>query len=53
MLDSIIRVIAAVLVPAFIIGMAGSAIVVAITVVHDVHDFFTDDDPVEPSHDAL
>jgi hypothetical protein len=42
MLDFFIGGLAHVLVPMFLIGMGGSAIVVAVTVVHDVHDFFAD-----------
>jgi hypothetical protein len=53
MLDLIVRAISHVLVPMFLIGMAGSAIVVAITVVHDIHDFFSDNGESTTSPDGL
>ncbi len=53
MLDPIIRALSHVLVPLFLIGMAGSAIVVAITLVHDVHDFFSDSGNEAASTDGL
>lgn len=42
MLDLLVRAFSLVLVPMFLIGMAGSAIVVAITLVKDLHDFLAD-----------
>ncbi|WP_170835082.1 hypothetical protein [Terriglobus roseus] len=53
MLDLIVRAISHVLVPMFLIGMGGSAIVVAITVVHDIHDFFSDNGEEATSPDGL
>lgn len=43
MLDLFVHALSRLLVPMFLVGMGGSAIVVAVTVVHDVHDFFNDD----------
>ena len=42
MLDLLIRALSHLLIPMFLIGMAGSAVVVAITLVHDLHDFLSD-----------
>ena len=42
MLDLFIRGLSHVLIPMFLIGLGGSAIVVAITLVKDMHDFFAD-----------
>jgi hypothetical protein len=42
MLDLVIRGLSHILIPMFLIGMGGSAIVVAITLVKDMHDFFAD-----------
>lgn len=42
MLDLVIRALSHVLIPMFLIGMAGSAVVVVITLVHDLHDFLSD-----------
>lgn len=53
MLDLLVRAISHVLVPLFLIGMAGSAVVVAITVVHDIHDFFADNGEEKTSPDGL
>ena len=44
MLDGLMRMLAYLLVPMFAIGMIGSTVVVAITFVHDVVEFF-DDEP--------
>lgn len=42
MLDLVIRGLSHILIPMFLIGMGGSAIVVTITLVKDMHDFFAD-----------
>ena len=42
-LDLLIRALSYVLVPMFLVGMAGSAVVVAITLAKDLHDFLSDD----------
>jgi len=42
MLDWFIRALSHLLVPMFLCGMAGSAIVVAVTLAHDIHDFLDD-----------
>lgn len=43
LIDLVIRGLAHVLVPLFLVGMAGSTLVVAITIVHDMVDFFSDE----------
>ncbi|MEZ2346277.1 hypothetical protein [Terriglobus sp. RCC_193] len=53
MLDLIIRGLAHVLIPMFLIGMGGSAIVVAITLVKDMHDFFSDNGEESSAADNL
>ncbi len=53
LIDVIIRGLSYVLVPMFMIGMCGSAIVVMITVVHDLNDFFSDSGDETASHDGL
>ncbi len=53
MLDLLIGAISRILVHMFLIGMGGSAIVVAVTVVHDVHDFFSDGGDDTASVDSL
>lgn len=53
MLDHLIRALAHILVPMFLIGMAGSALVVAITLIHDIHDFFSDNGNEAASTDGL
>lgn len=53
MLDVLVRALSHVLVPMFLIGLAGSAVVVAITLVHDVHEFFTDNGDTSPRTDSL
>jgi hypothetical protein len=53
MLDPLMRALAHVLVPMFLVGMAGSALVVAITLVHDIHDFFSDNGNEAASTDGL
>jgi hypothetical protein len=42
MLDLLIRGLSHVLIPMFLVGMVGSAVVVIITLVHDLHDFLSD-----------
>lgn len=44
MIDAIIRVVSVALTPVFFVGMAGSAVVVLITIMHDVRDFFTSEE---------
>lgn len=53
MLDLLIRALSHVLVPMFLIGLAGSAIVVIITLVNDVHEFFTDSGDTGTHTDSL
>ena len=43
-MDHLIRLLAAVLVPLFFIGMAGSMLVVLVTVVRDLQEVFTSDE---------
>lgn len=42
MLDLVVRALSHLLIPMFLFGMAGSAVVVAITLVNDLHDFLSD-----------
>ena len=44
----IAHAVAAVLVPCFFIGVAGSLVVVAITIVHDLREVLSTDDTVPP-----
>ena len=53
MLDFILPVLARVLVPMFILGMAGSALVVIITLAEDFSDFLSDSGNEAASHDGL
>ena len=53
MLDLVLRALSHLLVPMFLIGLAGSAIVVAITLVKDIHEFFTDSGDTSKSQDSL
>lgn len=53
MLDLLIRGVAAVLVPLFYGGMALSALVVAITLVHDIRDFRSTDEPAKETAESL
>lgn len=50
MLDIVMRLLAHVLVPMFAVGMVGSTVVVAITFVHDLVDFFTEDETLSPAN---
>jgi len=50
MLDVVIRLLAHVLIPMFAVGMVGAAVVVAITFMHDLVDFFTEDEVVSPAN---
>ena len=49
MLDVILPLLSRILVPLFILGMAGSTVVVAMTFFHDVYDFFAKDESVPAS----
>lgn len=53
MLDLVIRGLAHVLIPMFLVGLCGSAIVVAITLVKDMHDFFSDNGEQGPASNNL
>ncbi len=53
MIDLIVRGLSYLLVPMFMVGMLGSAVVVIITVVHDLNDFFADSGDGAASHDGL
>jgi hypothetical protein len=53
MLNLIVRGLSHVLVPMFLIGMAGSAVVVAITLFKDLHDFLADSGNESSSPDSL
>ena len=44
MLEIVIHAFSVLLVPTFFVGMAGSSLVVLITIVHDVRDFFASDE---------
>ncbi len=46
MLDLIIRAVAHLLIPLFFVGMAGSTIVVAVTFLHDIFEFFEEEPPI-------
>ena len=52
-LDLLIRALSHLLVPMFLIGMAGSAVVVAITLAKDLHDFLSDDGSESSTPDSL
>jgi hypothetical protein len=52
-LDLLIRGLSHVLVPMFLVGMGGSAVVVAITLVKDIHDFFSDNGDEASTADPL
>ncbi len=47
------RVLSHLLVPLFLLGMAGSAMLVAITLTHDLADFLSDSGTEEASTDGL
>jgi hypothetical protein len=53
MLGSLVHALSRILVPMFLLGMAGSAVVVAITLVKDLNDFFVDNGDEGRSPDAL
>ena len=53
MVDVFMRGLAHLLVPMFLVGMAGAAIVVIITVVLDLNDFFSDSGDEASTHDGL
>jgi hypothetical protein len=46
-MDAIIRLLAAILVPLFFLGMVGSLLVVIVTVVRDLQEVVTTDDSSE------
>jgi hypothetical protein len=43
-MDHLVHLLATILVPLFFIGMAGSMLVVLVTVIHDLQEIFTDDE---------
>ncbi|WP_419806558.1 hypothetical protein [Terriglobus sp.] len=45
MLDLLMPLLSRALMPLFVVGMIGSSMVVAITFLHDVVDFFAKDEP--------
>jgi hypothetical protein len=47
-MDHIARLIAVILVPLFFIGMAGSMLVVLVTVIRDLQEVFTSDEESNP-----
>jgi hypothetical protein len=47
-MDHLLRLLNAVLVPLFFIGMAGSMLVVLFTVLRDLQEIFTSDEEEEP-----
>ncbi len=53
MLDAIIRGFSHLLIPMFLVGMAGSALVVGITLTHDIRDFLADDGSGSGPGDSL
>ena len=53
MVDVLIRALSHVLVPMFLVGMTGSAIVVIITVISDLNYFFSDSGDQMDPHDGL
>lgn len=53
MLEIVLHIVAKVLVPAFLIGMAGSAVVVAVKFISDIRDFRSKDLPVETPKEGL
>ena len=53
MLNLLVRGLSHVLIPMFLIGMAGSAVVVAITLFKDMHDFLSDSGSESSTPDSL
>lgn len=53
LIDLVIRGLSHILIPLFLIGMAGSAIIVVITLADDVTDFLSDSGNESTPHDAL
>jgi hypothetical protein len=47
-MDHIVRLLATILVPLFFIGMAGSMLVVIVTVIRDLQEVFTSDEEPNP-----
>ena len=43
-MDNLVHLLAAILVPLFFIGMAGSMLVVVVTVIRDLQEIFTSDE---------
>jgi hypothetical protein len=46
-MDAFIRILASALVPLFLLGMGGSMLVVLVTVIRDLQEIFTGDDPTD------
>lgn len=53
LVDLVIRGLSHILIPLFLVGMAGSAIIVVITLADDVTDFLSDSGNESTSHDGL
>lgn len=53
MLDPVMRVLTHLLVPMFIVGMGGSAVIVVITLASDFTDFLSDSGNEEATHEGL
>lgn len=53
MLDAVIHTLSHLLVPTFLFGMAGSAIVVVVTLTRDLTDFLSDSGSEAPTQDSL
>lgn len=53
LLDLVIRGLSHILIPLFVVGMAGSAIIVVITLADDVTDFLSDSGNETGPHDSL
>ena len=47
-MDHIVRLLATILVPLFFIGMAGSMLVVLVTIIRDLQEVFTSDEEPNP-----
>ncbi|MGI4852631.1 MAG: hypothetical protein ACRYF4_01135 [Janthinobacterium lividum] len=53
LLDLVIRGLSHILIPLFLVGMAGSAVIVVITLADDVTDFLSDSGNESAPHDGL
>ncbi|MGI4755454.1 MAG: hypothetical protein ACRYGF_01240 [Janthinobacterium lividum] len=53
MLDLVIRSLSHLLIPMFLLGMAGSSIVVVITLASDITDFLSDSGNESSTHEGL